>query len=472
MKRNIPDHSRDGLKGGFKYFLAYGTSLAPLPRLLVYIVVALLSITSLWLPAGLFLMFSPVSYTSTWSLILPGTAAGHVVNLESVGQASMSANSAYSSNSVDPRVNYKALINSVPVRRAAAEIVGLSMDAFGKPRVKLTDQTAMMDFRVTAKTSELAYRKSVAVYQALLSELERLRIDENELREQGVHTILDGFSDKLRHAQNQILEHQMTSHVVSTAQFTEMTVGLERLHARLRDFSVERAGLHGRLEGLEQSLKLDPTEAAVLLELFRDSLLLQLATRWSVSYAELVQNKARWGRMHHRVVIAREQEKELKKELHSRVVLLVPDLHLNNWKTLLSAYTETTLLTRMVELSIELNGLNYQIVDLEKVILKQQMKLERGASDASNLKDLERKHQVATAVFATALAKLDLGKSDRFSSYPMVQLLARPTKPEKADTMTRDLTLLGVAVGSFLIIVGLILLWIRKPSLQRLLKNT
>lgn len=471
MKRNPQSQSNNRKRGHFVHFLAYGTSLSPLPRFLLYVAVALLSMLSLWLPAGLFLMLSPITFTSTWSLILPGTAAGHVVNLESVGQASMSANSAYSSHSVDPRVNYKALINSVPVRSVAAESVGLSIDGFGKPRVKLLDQTAMMDFRVTGATAEQAYQKSVAIYDALLGELERLRKDEIDLREQGVHKILKGFSEKLHHAQEQILEHQARTHVVSAEQFTEMTVGLERLRARLRDLSVERAGLQGRMEGLRATLRLESKDAAVLLLLFRDSLLLKLAERWSESYTELAQYKAKWGRMHQRVVAAREQEKMLKSELHLRVIKLVPDMHIEKWETLLSAYTETSLLTRMVELSIELNGLSYQITDLNNIINQQQLKLATVASDASSLKDLERKHQVATAVFATALAKLDLGKSDRFSSYPMVQLLARPSKPANADTMTRDLTLLGVAVGSLLIIVGLVLLWIRKPSLQRLLKN-
>lgn len=472
MKSKPTRLSQAGFRKHFIHFLAYGTSLSPLPRFMLYVAVALLSMISLWLPAGLFLMFSSVTYTSTWSLIIPGTAAGHVVNLENVGQASMSASSAYSSQSVDPRVNYKALINSVPVRSVAADALGLTLTEFGKPRIKLVDQTAMMDFRVTGKNSEQAYQKSMAIHKALLTELERLRRGEIELREQGIHKILKGFSGKLQLAQNQILKHQSMSHVVSTEQFTEMTVGLERLRARLRDFSIERAGIQGRLEGLKQSLRLEPSDAAILLGLFRDALLLQLAERWSESYTELIQNRARWGRKHQKVVSANEQEKVLKKELHARVNLLAPELPLKNWHTFLASYSETALFTQMVVLSVELNGLHHQINDLKKIIQKQQILLEKGAADASRLEDLERKHQVATAVFTTALAKVDLGKSDRFSSYPMVQLLASPTKPAKADTMTRDLTLLGVALGTLLIIVGLVLLWIRKPSLQRLLKST
>ena len=97
--------------------------------------------------------------------------------------------------------------------------------------------------------------------------------------------------------------------------------------------------------------------------------------------------------------------------------------------------------------------------------------LERSTTDASKLEDLKRKHQVATAVFTTALAKVDIGKSDHFSSYPLVQLLAEPSVPEKPETLDRKLALLGGVAGSLLSLFGIILLWVRKPYLQRQLKN-
>ena len=112
-----------------------------------------------------------------------------------------------------------------------------------------------------------------------------------------------------------------------------------------------------------------------------------------------------------------------------------------------------------------------QIANLKKNINSQARFLEESTTDVSALEDLKRKHQAATAVLTTALAKLDIGKSDRFSSYPLVQLLAKPTRPEKPDSLGRNLALIGGPGGTLFTFIGLLLLWKRKPYLQTLLKH-
>ncbi|MCB1808303.1 MAG: exopolysaccharide biosynthesis protein, partial [Candidatus Competibacteraceae bacterium] len=98
-------------------------------------------------------------------------------------------------------------------------------------------------------------------------------------------------------------------------------------------------------------------------------------------------------------------------------------------------------------------------------------RLHQNVQTSSTLTDLQRKHQVATAVFTSALAKLDLGKTDPFASYPLVQTLALPSQPAGPDTLKRKLALLGAVVGSLSTLIGLGLAWQRQAFFRKILKN-
>jgi len=460
-----------GLWHRLLHFVAYGTDLPRSGRLALYLGIAFTTLSVIWVPVGLFLYFKPVSYTSTWTLILPGSGAGHAVSLDSVGQASATVSSPYQSHSVDPKVNYKAIVESEAVLAVAASSVGMSVKDFGKARIKLADQTALMDFRISGASAQQAYEKSVALYNALQNELERLRADELERRESAINDMLHGFGGKLHQAQQRIIDYQANAQVVSLEQFTELTMNLERMRDKVRDLQAQRAGLRGRLSALTAALGVEPSHAAALLDLQQDALFRELAAHWAEASALHTRNKARWGRKHQQVVSAREDEHQLHHALLARAEAVAPHLQLDVGRVVARGTSETALYQRLIELEAEHRGMQAQITTLEGSIAEQKLRLERSTKDASNLEDLKRKHQVATAVFSTALAKVDIGKSDRFSSYPLVQLLAAPSLPEKPDTLGKTLALIGGIAGTFFILLGLFLLWIRKPFIQKILKN-
>ena len=453
------------------HLLSHGSSLPRVHRRILYAGIALSIQLLIWIPTGLVLLLKPATYTSSWSLILPGSGAGHAVSLESVGQASATVSSPYPSHSVDPKVNYKAIAESEPVLSAAAAAIGMQVEAFGKPRIKLADQTALMNFRISAATRDEALAKSQALYTALQAELERLRNDELSRRETGIRDMLAGFSDKLREAQQRILDYQADARIVSLEQFNELALGLERLRGQVRELKAERAGIQGRLDALQTTLQVDAQLASALLDLQQDALFRQLAEDWAVASAQLTRNRARWGDKHQQVISAAEDERELHRALLQRAQVLAPGQPLDNQRLLARGPSDMDLYIPLIELQASRHGLDARIRSLAQSITEQQQLLELSTTDASNLEDLKRRHQVATAVFTTALAKVDIGKSDRFSSYPLVQLLARPTRPDRADTLGRDLALLGATTGSLFSLFGLYLLWIRKPYFQRLLKN-
>ncbi len=451
--------------------LSHGSSLPPRRRFALYLGIATVVLATIWAPVALFLLVKPTTFTSTWALILPGSGTGHAVSLDSVGQANATVSSPYTSHSVDPKVNYKAIATSEPVLAAAAASLGMKPGEFGKPRIKLVDQTAMINFRVTGGSPEQARDKSRALYEALQAELERLRSDELDRRETGIRDMLSGFSDKLRDAQQRILDYQAQAQIVSMQQFNELALGLERSRVQVRDLKARRAGIEGQIAALNESLDSGPQQAVAMLDLQQDPLFRELAQHWADASARLVSSRTRWGRNHQKVVDVREEERDLRKALFQRAASLAPAIEHNTTRLLAQGHAGPELFRRLVELHAEQAGLEREIVSLEEAIVAQEEQLERGTTDASNLEDLQRRHQVATAVFTTALAKVDIGKSDRFSSYPLLQLLAEPTLPEKADTLGRNLALLGAGAGSLFTLLGLTLLWIRKPFFRKILKS-
>ena len=125
----------------------------------------------------------------------------------------------------------------------------------------------------------------------------------------------------------------------------------------------------------------------------------------------------------------------------------------------------------LIKLNEESDGLAEEMAMEANQIVALEQRIETGAAQAIRLEDLNRKQQVSTAVFSTALAKQDIGNADRFSSYPLVQMLTEPTKPDEPDRTIKLLALLGGIAASLGTAIGLSLLWIRKSWFQKLLKN-
>lgn len=451
--------------------LVQGSDMPAGKRLLVYLLTYLTCLAVVWTPVGIFLVVKPDTYTSSWVLILPGAAKGHAISLDSVGQANATASSPYSSLAVDPKVNYKAVATSKAVLSSAAARLELTPEEFGKPRIKLVDQTATMEFSLSAGDPVAAYNKSQALYCALRKELERLRSDELARREEAVNDMLQGFSDKLRQAQQSMLDYQRASEIVSVEQFAELTVNLERLRNQINELEARRANLVGSLEALRKALRINPADAASILDLQRDALFGELAGAWSEASASLTINRARWARKHHLVVGAEEDERELRQALVGRARQIAPRLELSNQRLVVIGTADKALYQQLLELAVQRQGIEQQLAALRRGFDQQKALLDRSTTDASNLEDLKRKQQVATAVFTTALAKLDIGKSDRFASYPMVQLLAKPVLPDRPDRMAAILAVLGGTAGSLLVLIGLSLLWIRKSYLRKIMQS-
>ncbi len=462
-----------GLAAWFRALAVEGSAMDRQTRRRVYLQVGALALICIWGPVIAFLTMAPVSYTSRWSLILPGAGAGAAVNLESIGQASAMAASPFTSNSVDPKVNYKSIASSAPVLAEAARQVGMDPNAFGKPEIKLVDQTALMQFRVSGDDGAQAQAKSRALYRALQEQVDRLREDEIRRREDAVRGTLRGFEEKLAQTQSDVVAFQARSEIVSVEQYRELTVALERLRQQQAERQAELEGLRGQLAALSGSFGLTPETVRIAMRLQQDEVFQALLRERSRHAALLSEQRAKWGRQHYELLATEARYAGLTDGIRQRVREVAPGsrLPLEELAVMGARATQEATVRGVVELASRAAGLEAEVVVLEQQIAARAQRLEKGSTDAATLEDLTHKQQVAMAVFTTALARTDLGKSDIYASYPMIQMLAEPTAPSRPDLLGRMLAVAGGIAGSLFCLTGLWLLWIRKDLLRKILTN-
>ena len=86
------------------------------------------------------------------------------------------------------------------------------------------------------------------------------------------------------------------------------------------------------------------------------------------------------------------------------------------------------------------------------------------AQDSATLSDLQRVHQIAEAIFSSALAKLDTSRLDIYATYPLTQLLTLPGATVKRDRLKSKLMILAG-----IIIYGLLCLAITLTTIRQLI---
>ena len=125
-----------------------------------YLLAALAGLLLIWSAAAAVLSFSPDNYTSRWTLILPGSGSEASLFLQGIGQASSNSASPYASISRSPQVNYREIVGSDTVLMLAADLAEMTVAEFGKPRVKLIQQSSLMSFSISGDTAEQAQTKA------------------------------------------------------------------------------------------------------------------------------------------------------------------------------------------------------------------------------------------------------------------------------------------------------------------------
>jgi len=408
-------------------------------------------------------------YTSNWAIILPGAGAGVSLNLPEIGQASSSSSSPFGSTSMDPRANYQFLVTNEAVLEEAAANLNISAQSLGKPKVKLVDNTSIMEFSVTGPTAKDAQMRSLAIYDALKNKLNKLRIEEVSQREDGSQAPLKSSQEKLKQAQKRLSEYKASSGLSSSDQVKDLSNNIEQLRKQKAESYAQVQQTTKRLAQLSSDLGLTVSEAGNAFLLQADQLFQQNVKDYNESSAALIVSNAKWGENHPLVVKEASRQSAARSALLDRAAALLGrkvDLSLLERLNIKSetGSSRESLLRDLVAVQSEQKGVSAQNEALANQIGELEVRLKMLVQKQTKLDNLQREVQIAEAVFASTLARLDLGKSDIFISYPITQLIAEPTLPDEKTSPQPSIIFLGAGIACIFITTGLVMLWWRKEA--------
>ncbi|MEL6439545.1 MAG: hypothetical protein AAFQ80_09860 [Cyanobacteria bacterium J06621_8] len=441
-------------------------------RWLKYLLLSALCNGAVWGLALTYLQKTPLSFTSELIIHVSGSAPGVSVNLPSIGQANTSSGTSFGSHS-DPRENYKLMATSGTILDLAAESLEISRTELGKPKVTLINNTTLLKIEVSAQDSKVAESRGWALYHSLYNRLNTLRSQEQAERDKSVQQILENTRVKLTEAQDKLSDYKLKSGFISSEQIQDLISNMGRLQAKLIDAIAQYRTSNDSLQQLVSTLRLTPQKAADALVLQTDQEFQKILTEYTDATTVLTNLLPSRGENYPDVVAARGKQQASLQALLTRgqKLLGIPVEQLSLERLVLdntngSGVKRGDLFVQLVETSVELKGLEGQIATLKSQIATQKAQLSLLTEKESIHDNFDRDLQIAQAVFASTLTKIDLSKGDPFASFPMIQIIEGPTLPEKPSAPKPKLVLAGAVVGSLFVTAGLTLLWWREPLLK------
>lgn len=413
--------------------------------------------------AGAYMTLLPKTYTSEWSVILPGAGSDTRLSLERIGQAQSSASSPFSDKALSPKVNYKEIAESRPVIAAAAEAVGLEAADFGKPRIKLVDQASIILFEVTARSPEDAQKRSYALFEAFRKRLDALRHDEVQSKNESLRASISDVEIGLKNARQKLLNLQTESGLASIEQYNQLVSSIETLR---RDQAITRATVaekRSAFEAVRRELGIGQADAAALLRLSADPELRELSAAYAKASTAFAEVETRFKSEHPRVVEARMKADSIGGTLRAKLTGISTPATSNALSSLpLDNERILALLTSLIEKAAEAAGQEARLAEIDRIMSDIEDRRAKLGAVAAHLDDLQRDHMIANAVFSSALARLDASKSDHYASYPLAQMLSEPTLPDKPSSPRLLFAAIAAFGGSALGCFGWFFAWLHQ----------
>ncbi|MBE8991534.1 GumC family protein [Nostoc sp. LEGE 12450] len=447
-----------------------GKSVAKRKPWQLYLLLTLATNLAFWALAFLYLKVTPPTYTSSSAINLPGAASNANVNLPGIGQASYENSSPYSlSSSQDPRENYKFIAVSEPVLKASATRLNMSLGEFGSPRLKVLDNTTLMTVEFMGTSPEEAQQKSLAFYQAFETRLNQLRTEEAARRDAGFQVPLDSSQKKLQRAQKNLSAYKANSGLNSEEQIKDLASNIEQLRRQRVEILAQQQQASTRLRQLSENLKLSAGQATDAFVLQTDQIFQQNLKNFSQANANLAVLESKFL-PNHPTVVANKAERDStqsallarSQSLLGRPVSLENLAQLNLSNTSSGTASREALFQQLIVVQVDQKGLTAQAKSIDQQMVQLENRLKKLAQQESNLDALKRDMQVAEAVFSSTLTRLDIGKSNGFGSYPLIQVIAKPSLPNSPVAPKKAYVYLGATAGSIFSTTGIVLLWLRE----------
>ncbi|NQY14696.1 MAG: hypothetical protein HRT81_12640 [Henriciella sp.] len=442
-------------------------------RFLRYFLILGLGWMVLGVLAAAFFFLTPKTYSSGFTLILPGAGTSSSVNLDSLGQATSNTASPFGSQSLSPTENYKRLLQSYRLRGNVAGALDLSIADVPAPNIKLANQTKLMYVSVKASDPHAAKRLAETWLASFEHELDALRTEEQTLREMAYRDTLAGFEQAVRDTQAKIIAFQSEYGLISLEQFRDLVGQTETLRIELERSQAEMDVARSEVMRLSEILGISPEQAIHILTLLSDSAFQSIVEAHSKATTTRSELTDMFGPNHPEVIAATNELSGLNKGLFDRGRLLIG---FEAFATLDRAYytskgERSALIARLVDAAVKYTGIQKRRDAVREQLKNTQLRVENLSVPATELDGLLRDHQVAETVFASALARIDSNRTDIFASYPLTQTVETPGLPGSPATPSKKFILLGTIAGMIFYAIGLALLWIRLPIIRALLKT-
>jgi len=437
----------------------------------LYLVLGLLANTAIWGAALIYLTVKKPTYTSTAAVTIPGLVSEASVSLPNIGQASYQSSSPYSVATQDPRENYKFIAQSGPVLKAAAAQLNMPIEKFGQPRIKLADSTTVMELEFKGASPEEARNKSYALYKALQTRLNELREQESVQREQGFQSSLSTSQRKLEITQKRLSDYKSLSMLNSNDQIKALSNNIEQLREKRAEIVAQQQQASGRLRQLSANLNLSPQQAADAFTTQTDQIFQQDLKAYTDASAALVILGSKYSSNNPRVVAEKAKQNAAQIALATRGQSILgrplskASLQQLNLSSTNSGAGRESLFQELVKVQADQQGFLAQAEETNQQIIQLERRLKILALQGSTLEGLNRDAQVAEAVFSSTLARLDIGRSNAFGSYPLIQMLAEPNLSTTPTSPKKSLILLGAVLGSLILNTGLVFLWLRQRKI-------
>ncbi|CUI68157.1 GumC family protein [Cognatishimia activa] len=438
-----------------------------LKRITRYTGVCLIWIALIWVPILGYLGSAPPKYTSTMSLILPGSGVSASVNMEGIGQASSFASSAFASNSLSPTQTYKRLLRADRILDAAATSLMTERQYLPRPKVTLVDQTGLIHVEMTGVSPEEARDRNQAILTAFFTEVEALRADDLEEREEGAVKAIEEYRDSVLATRQAVNNLQTQTGFISKDQFDRQVTDNDNRQTEVVGLRAELEEKVAFVAQMQAALGLTPLQAARALDLYSDQRYLALVADLADKATLRNEVGALYGARHPE---RQKAETDYARAFEATVdaAMAVTGLPRDVAEKLnVSQFGDrTSLLAELLRNEAERAGLEAQYLELNRRYMQEKNRLERAALAASKLEDLQRDFQVAEAVFASAIARAQSSKTDVFASYPLVQVLENPSLPEEGTASRKKMALLAGFGATFLVLMALSLGWVRKSIIR------
>jgi len=435
-----------------------------------YLVFSGISYFLVVLMVALYLNKEPV-FSSNMALVLPGSGLSSSFQIGEIGQANTQTKSPFAGASFNPRVNYKEMLKSREVIGKASKEVFMAAKVFGRPKIKLTEQTSIIEVDVTATNGRLAQEKSWALYYALQDHLDTLRADEANRRDLSITNVLDQYRSRLNQTRNALIDFQQRALLVDEQQVSQLMTTLSDLKSKVLFSKAQMKQRNDFVQQLSFDLGVSPSLAGKAFALQTDTQFRGHLKELDASAQEFSEFRSMWGQHHPKVKASLKRVEYARTAAFKRSSNVLGDI---TAKELYSVNLEASpdrsrLFSELLNSYAQLQGQGAEIKELEASQSRLDDKLRIYARELKELERLQREHELAQAVFTSAAARLEASKSDVFASYPVVQLLTSPNEPILQKSPSMKVALLGLIAGFMFITTALLIVWQRAYLVKRLL---